>query len=311
MLKIAVSSRALFNLDEANAVWETQGPEAYEQFQRARADEVLEPGPAYNLVKKLLALNNPELWPERDKVEVIMLSRNTPATGRRIMRSITAHGLAIGSGMFVEGCDRFPFAAAFDAHLFLTASEADVKQSIKNGLPAALIKTGKSYPIDSTEIRIAFDGDGVLWNDSAERVSAHDGLRAFRAHEIENAAIPMGDGPMTRLMRALHELQASYPTAECPVRIYLVTARGVEASERAMVTLDALGLRLDGSLFLDGKPKGVFLKALKVDLFFDDTPRQVDSAAEHVPTGHVLDGIRNELDSRVTSVPPLRRSAHG
>ena len=214
---VAISSRALFDLEESNRVFESEGIEAYYRYQRSREDQVLAPGIAFTLVKKLLALNS--LEPHRDRVEVILLSRNTADTGLRIMNSIEHYGLAISRAAFTGGEKTYPYVPAFDAHLFLSANPQDVRKALEAGHAAAtIIPTGAVAPGERPgnesvpgELRIAFDGDAVLFSDEAERIYKAGGLDAFTASEVDAAHQPLSGGPFKNFLSALHQLQSEYP----------------------------------------------------------------------------------------------------
>jgi len=296
-LVIAISSRALFDLEESHALFERSGVEAYAEFQRRREDEVLAPGIAFPLVRKLLALNQdaPAAAP---RVEVILMSRNSSDTGLRVFNSIQHYGLGIVRATFTSGAPTWPYVKPFGAHLFLSANAESVRRALENGIAAATLlpaTTADPSAGGSThaQIRIAFDGDAVLFDDEGERISREGGLEAFARHERERAHEPLSGGPFRAFLDALHRLQAAYPFERCPIRTALVTARSAPAHERVIRTLREWGIRLDEALFLGGRPKGPFLQAFGADIFFDDSPHNIDSAREHVAAGHVPHGVAN------------------
>ncbi|OGA01935.1 MAG: 5'-nucleotidase, partial [Betaproteobacteria bacterium RIFCSPLOWO2_02_FULL_62_17] len=300
-LIVAISSRALFDLEESNRVFETEGIEAYYRYQREREDQVLAPGIAFTLVKKLLALNG--LAPPRPRVEVILLSRNTADTGLRIMNSIEHYQLAISRAAFTGGEKTYPYVPAFDAHLFLSANPGDVRMALEAGHAAATIipatVTGEgggdgTGADEGGELRIAFDGDAVLFSDEAERVYKKSGLDAFTASEVDAARQPLSGGPFKSFLAALHRIQSEYPPDHSVIRTALVTARGAPAHERVVRTLRAWNIRIDEALFLGGLDKGPFLKAFGADIFFDDQSSHIESASQHVTAGHVPYGVANE-----------------
>jgi 5'-nucleotidase len=293
-LVVAISSRALFDLEESNRVFEEEGVEAYHRYQLARENEVLAPGIALPLVKKLLALN--VRAPARPRVEVILLSRNTAETGLRIMNSIQHYGFDITRAAFTGGESTFPYVPAFDAHLFLSANGDDVRRALDAGHAAAqILPSNFGQNVQQTdELRIAFDGDAVLFSDEAERVYKQDGLDAFTASEVESAKEPLSGGPFKNFLAALHRIQSEYPADEAPLRTALVTARSAPAHERVVRTLRAWGIRIDEALFLGGLDKGPFLKAFGADIFFDDQHSHVASARKYVAAGHVPFGVANE-----------------
>ena len=291
-LVVAISSRALFDLDESHAIFEHEGEEAYCQFQIAHEDSPLEPGVAFNLVRKLLALNARD--PDNPRVEVILLSRNSADTGLRVFNSLRHHNIEIRRAAFTRGKSTSPYISAFGAHLFLSANSDDVRQALADGFAAATVLA--SAPVGQSEhpqLRIAFDGDAVLFSDDSERIFKESGLEAFERNEQTAAMRPLPGGPFKKLLAMLHLIQREHSDGESPIRTALVTARGVPAHERVIRTLRAWNIRIDEALFLGGKEKGEFLKAFGADIYFDDQQTQCDSARQHVATGHVPHGIAN------------------
>ncbi|HIG79415.1 MAG TPA: 5'-nucleotidase [Cycloclasticus sp.] len=290
-LTIGISSMALFDLVESNKVFDTEGKEAYCAYQIAREDERLNPGVAYPLVKKLLGLN--KRLPQA-LVEVILLSRNSADTGLRVFNSIREHGLDIKRAAFTSGQTPFGYIPAFEIDLFLSTSSDDVRKALESGHAAATILSGKGSDTDSEQLRIAFDGDAVIFSDESERIYKEKGLDAFTENERQSAKKPMSGGPFKSFLSALHGLQSQFSEAESPVRTALVTARSAPAHERVVRTLRSWGVRIDEALFLGGLPKGEFLKSFGADIFFDDQATHCESANEHVATGHVPHGVANE-----------------
>ena len=297
-LVVAISSRALFNLDDSHRVFEEEGVDAYHQYQIEREDEVLEPGMAFPLVRKLLNLNR--VLDGKEFVEIVLLSRNSADTGLRVFNSIEKHNLQITRAAFTGGATPFEYARSLGAHLFLSANAEDVKNALDAGIAAATIYSATLSAVDSesdkTEIdqlRIAFDGDAVLFSDEAERIYQEQGLRAFEESEKAAANTPLSGGPFKQFLSVLHQIQISAPPEKAPIRTALITARGAPAHERVIRTLRSWGVRIDEALFLGGMDKGAFLKAFRADIFFDDTRRHCDSASKHVPTGHVPHGVAN------------------
>lgn len=293
-LIIAISSRALFNLDESHAVFVSEGVDAYCRYQVEHEEVPLEPGVAFGLVKKLLALN--ERDPAHPCVEVILLSRNSADTGLRIFNSIQYHGLDIGRAAFTRGESTHPYISAFGAHLFLSAEPNDVRKALDAGFAAATIlpSEGVATTGHPSQLRIAFDGDAVLFSDESERIYKQKGLEAFEHNEISAAKQPLLGGPFKNFLSMLHHIQLDYPAEASPIRTALVTARGAPAHERVIRTLRAWNIRIDEALFLGGKHKGEFLKAFGADIFFDDQQKHCESARQHVATGHVPHGVANE-----------------
>lgn len=283
---IAISSRALFDLEESHALFEREGLEAYAEYQRSHEDEVLAPGIAFPLVKKLLALN--ALGREGvPPIEVILLSRNSADTGLRIFNSIEHHGLGIVRAAFTNGAPPWPYIRPFGAALFLSAHPEDVGKALNAGVAAATLLPSRSHGGHPTQLRIAFDGDAVLFGNQSERISQEEGLEAFARNERDKAREPLPAGPFRGVLNALHRIQAAFPAADAPLRTALVTARSAPAHKRVILTLRDWGVRLDEALFLGGRDKGPFLEAFGADIFFDDSHTNVESARRHVATGHV------------------------
>ncbi len=290
-LIVALSSRTLFDLDESNRVFEEEGVEAYRQYQIAREDEPLEPGVAFPLVQKLSRLN--AQLPGR--IEVILLSRNAADTGLRVFNSIQHHGLAIERAAFCGGESPYRYMEAFGCDLFLSTVAEDVRQALAAGVAAATLLPSKAQSGGDDVLRLAFDGDAVLFSDEAEQVFKREGLEAFRSSERNAAKRPLQGGPFKAFLAAVHRMQQEFSPDACPIRTALVTARSAPAHERVIRTLRAWDIRLDESLFLGGWSKGVFLKAFGADIFFDDQALHCESARDHVAAGHVPHGIANEI----------------
>jgi 5'-nucleotidase len=284
-LVVAISSRALFDLGESHALFEREGVDAFARYQIAREDELLAPGIAFPLVQKLLKLNRAP--PEAPHVEVILLSRNSADTGLRIFNSIEHYGLDIVRAAFTRGEPTLPYVNAFGADLFLSANPESVAQALASGVAAATILPSKTPRRQSDQLRIAFDGDAVLFDDEAERISETGGIDAFHRNETERVREPLSGGPFRGFLDALHRLQEAFPSENGPIRTALVTARSAPAHKRVILTLREWGVRIDEALFLGGRDKGPFLDAFGADIFFDDSVRNVESARRHVATGHV------------------------
>jgi len=290
-LVVAISSRALFDLSESHAIYETQGLDAYQKYQIEHEDTPLNPGDAYPLVQKLLGIN---ALLQEPKVEVILLSRNSSDTGLRVFNSIQHHQLPISRAAFTGGRSPYQYATAFGAHLFLSTHFDDVINALNAGIAAAAILPSQRSFTPSPELRIAFDGDAVLFSDEAERIYQAEGLQAFAARERAAARTPLSGGPFKGFLAALHQLQSEFAPEQCPIRTALVTARSAPAHERVVRTLRAWNIRIDESMFLGGLDKGEFLKAFGADMFFDDQQGHCVSAAQHVTAGHVPHGVVNE-----------------
>ncbi len=293
-LTVAITTRALFHMEDSHALFEQQGVEAYAEFQRKREDEVLPPGIAFPLVRKLLALN--EGCPaDHPRVEVILLSRNSSDTGLRIFNSIEHYGLGIVRAVFTSGGETYPYIRPFGAQLFLSANPASVRAALEHGVAAATILPSPAPEHTHPQLRIAFDGDAVIFGDESERVSQSAGLAAFHDHELARANEPLSGGPFKGFLAALHDLQQAFPIGEeSPIRTALVTARSAPAHKRVILTLREWGVRLDEALFLGGRDKGPFLEAFGADIFFDDSTHNIESARRHVAAGHVPFGTVHE-----------------
>ncbi|MCF6261971.1 MAG: 5'-nucleotidase [Xanthomonadales bacterium] len=291
-LVVAIASRALFDLDEAHKVFEQQGLEAYANYQREHEDELLGEGVAFPLVKKLLMLNQGR--EDNPLVEVILLSRNSADSGLRIFNTIEAFGLDIIRAAFTNGEPPQQYMRAFGAQLFLSANGEDVRNTLESGFAAATILPSSNHFRHPEQLRIAFDGDAVIFSDEAEKIAKASGLAAFSASEKAAAHQPLQDGPFRQVLQALHRIQSAWPMENNPIRTALVTARSAPAHKRVILTLRDWGIRIDEALFLGGKEKGAFLSAFGADIFFDDQTLNCESAQEHVPTGHVPHGVANQ-----------------
>lgn len=289
-LIVAISSRALFNLDESNQVFETLGVEQYARYQIEHENEILKPGVAFLLVKKFLNLNQ-----FGDLVEVILLSRNSADTGLRIFNSIEHYGLGITRAAFTGGQSPYQYVSAFGSHLFLSANSCDVEDALKAGCAAATILPSNNADQHSSELRFAFDGDAVLFSDEAERVFQEQGLNAFTASEKQSAQRPLSGGPFKGFLTALQKLQQHLPQDNCPIRTALVTARQAPAHERPIRTLRSWQIRIDEALFLGGLDKSEFLHAFGADIFFDDQQGHCEKARARVATAHVPNGLLNQI----------------
>jgi 5'-nucleotidase len=289
-LVVAISSRALFDFEQENHLFETGDDLAYMKLQLDRLEVPAQPGVAVSLVRKLLAFNDVST----QRVEVVVLSRNDPVSGMRVFRSAQHYGLPIQRGSFTRGQPPWRYLRPLRANLFLSTHLADVRAALGAGVPAAQVYPLSVHASDAHphEVRIAFDGDAVLFSDEAERVFQAEGLSAFQAHEASHAGQPLAGGPFKPLLEALHRLQAA-GTAHMRIRTALVTARSAPAHERAIRTLMDWHIAVDEAMFLGGLPKGEFLREFEPDFFFDDQTGHIEHAAQHVPAGHVASGISN------------------
>jgi 5'-nucleotidase len=289
-LVVAISSRALFDFEEENRVFDRDGEAAYITLQFARLDVPAREGVAFQLVKKLLAFNTPKA----QRVEVVILSKNDPVSGLRVFRSAAMSGLQLERGVFTRGRSPYKYLDSLKANLFLSANELDVMSALEAKCPAARVypESTQAASRHADEVRIAFDGDAVLFSDEAEAVYQREGLEAFTRHEAANALQPLPPGPFKPLLEALHLLQ-SEQHLPMKVRTALVTARSAPAHERAVRTLMEWNIGIDEAMFLGGLDKGTFLKAFEPDFYFDDQRGHIDSARLHVAAGHVPFGVAN------------------
>ena len=294
LLTVAVSSSALFDLSESDSIYQNEGLEAYRHYQIEREEQVLEPGEGFLLVKKLLSLND-QLGDS--PVEVILLSRNSADTGLRVFNSIEAHKLNITRAAFCSGNSPYKYIRAFGSDLFLSTNAEDVRQALAQQVAAATLigsTVAGNRRCFSNQLKIAFDGDSVLFSDEAERVFQESGLDAFSRSEATSAEEPLEGGPFKSFLFALHKLQQQFSYDDLPIRTALVTSRGAPAHERVIRTLRHWDIRLDESLFLGGRDKGEFLMSFEADIFFDDQAVHCEKARSHVASGHVPSGVANE-----------------
>jgi 5'-nucleotidase len=228
-------------------------------------------------------------------VEVILLSRNSADTGLRIFNTIEHYGLKIERAAFTGGDSPYKYMEAYGADLLLSTNAGDVRKALERGYAAATILPGSASSRDSGQLRIAFDGDAVIFGDESERIYQERGLEAFSDNERESAGQPLSGGPFKPVLEALHKIQSAYPIENNPIRTALVTARSAPAHKRVVLTLREWGIRIDEALFLGGRSKGEFLKTFGADIFFDDQQVHIESARAHVASAHVPTGVTNEL----------------
>jgi len=299
-LVVAVASSALFDLSESDRVYREQGTEQYRQFQRAHEKDVLNPGVAFPLIKRLLALNGSS---ESERVvEVILLSRNDPDTGLRVFNSIQHHGLDITRAVFVSGRNPIQYLIPFNTALFLSANPKDVKDAIMQGAPAGRVFPTQYVDDESQpELRIAFDFDGVIGDDSAEAVYNAQGLAEFLRSEKEQSNVTFPKGPMHKFFLEVSRLQkrelarkAESESYQPRIRIAIVTARNAPAHERVVMSLRDWGIQVDEVFFLGGIEKSKILEVFKPHIFFDDQVAHIESAAPVTPSAHVPFGIANQ-----------------
>lgn len=286
-LVVGISSRALFDLEEENRIFEEEGLEAYAAYQRAHENDILKPGTAFPLIKALHKLNADG----RYLTETIVMSKNSTDTSLRVFNSIEHYGLNIRRAALVSGAAISPYLTAFRTDLFLSASEKDVQEAINANIAAGLICSHEGLPIDPDkeipQIRIAFDGDAVLFSDESERIYQTQGLDAFEAHERANAKKPLPEGPFAKLLKSISANQKEYSAEAAPIRTALVTARSAPAHERVIRTLRAWDVRIDEAFFLGGVRKSDILKAFDANIFFDDQAAHTEPASKVVPAARV------------------------
>lgn len=299
-LVLAVTPRALFDLREGDETVELDDQGAHSTSRRAHEAVPLRPGSAFTLIRKLMALNTSG----RQRVEIVLVSTDSPDMGLRVLRSLGHYGLPITRATFTRGAPCRRYAAAFGAHLFLSTDANDVRLALDEGMAAATVIEGAAGEPGEDIVRIAFDGDAVLFSDEAEQVYTHSGLDAFTRSEQEACHLPLSPGPLRPFLVHLHRLQASYERNACPIRTALVTARSVSAHERALRTLQAWHIKIDEVMFLAGMYKGPMLRNFGADIFFDDQKRNCDEAVAYVPCAHVPYGIKNR-----PARPALKRVA--
>ena len=286
-LVVGISSRALFDLEEENRIFVEQGLEAYEEYQSEHENNILKPGTAFPLVKALHKLNDGA----QRLTEIIIMSKNSANTSLRIFNSIKQYGLDISRAALVGGASISPFLGAFKTDLFLSADERDVQEAINANVAAGIICSHENLPIDPSQpirqIRIAFDGDAVIFSDESEAIYQRDGLAAFSEHERENAEKPLPEGPFAKLLKTISLVQKQFPEDAMPIRTALVTARNAPAHERVIRTLRAWNVRIDEAFFLGGIEKSEVLKAFGANIFFDDQSVHTDPASKLVPAARV------------------------
>lgn len=288
LLVVGISSRALFNLEIEEAIFQQQGLDAYRQHQLTNEDEILKPGAGFALVKALLKLN--QLTPGKRLVEVVIMSRNSSETSLRIFNSIEHYGLDISRAALAGGASLSPYLQAFNVSLFLSLHEDDVQAAINAGVASALLYQLAENVADLDQIRIAFDGDAVIFSDEAEKIYQSQGIEAFEQHERKNANKPLPEGPFARLLVALSYIQNNFKAPDgraLPLRTALVTARSSPAHERVIRTLRAWNIAIDETFFMGGVNKSAVLAAFKPHMFFDDQHGHCMHASSVVPTGRV------------------------
>ena len=296
-LKIAVTTRALFNLENEHALYEEEGRDEYEAYQIQNENNILEHGTAFSVVKALLSINKIEKT--KNQVEVIVVTRNNANTGIRVFNSIDHYNLPITRGCFTGGSGLTPYLKALDIDLFLTANEQDAQEAIDAGIPAAVLLTqNNSLYKDSEEnkIRIAFDGDAVIFFEESELIYKKQGMDSFKKNEIEHANEPMKEGPFVKFLKMISNLQKALGEDQTILRTALITARNAPSHTRVINTLRKWNIRIDEIFFLGGLSKTPILEAFGAQIFFDDQKVYTDSASKKVPSGTVPYNSQSELN---------------
>ena len=288
-LVIGVSSRALFDLEEENKIFTEKGLDEYYKYQLENENKALNKGTGYRLIDNLLKINNHFSDTEK-QVEVIILSKNNAGTSLRITNAINTHKLDIVRSGWTSGSDISTYLKAFKVDLFLSASDEDVINAIQNGVAAAKILPSDESVNDSlgSQVRIAFDGDAVLFSEESELVYKKHGLEAFIEHEKKNKDNPMKKGPFAKLLLTIASLQDKFKGQESPIRTALVTARSAPTHERVIKTLNVWGVRIDEAFFLGGSEKYEILEAFGADIFFDDQDVHLELSKSVVPSAKVI-----------------------
>ena len=283
-LVIAISSRALFDLEEENRLFEKKGLERYYRYQIKNENKILGRGAAFGFVKNLLRINKHF---DEKIIEVIVLSRNNAATGLRIRNAIEHYGLDIDRAGWTAGAPISNYLQAFDVDLFLSAHEEDVQEAIDAGIAAARIIPKKYKKSRRKEVRIAFDGDAVLFSDESERIYKKHGLEAFLKHERQNAKKPLPKGPFAKLLKVISRIQRKFPMEKAPIKTALITARNFSTFERVIRTFDAWSVRVDEAFFLGGVEKRRVVGSFKADIFFDDQDVHLEKTSRKIPSAKV------------------------
>lgn len=288
-LVVGISSRALFNLNKENKIFERDGVEAYAKYQVENENEILDPGPGFGIIRALLNLN--KVPGQEGRVEVIVMSRNSTDTSLRVFNSIAYYGLDISRAVLASGASLAPYLTAFKTDLFLSAYEDDVQSAINSNIAAGIICSDGihiyNYEEEIRPIRIAFDGDAVLFTDESERIYQEEGLEAFEENERQNARNLLPAGPFAKFLKTISDLQREFTGDEAMIRTALVTARSAPAHERVIRTLRAWNVRVDEAFFLGGISKRDILKAFGANIYFDDQVIHTNVTSQVVPSARV------------------------
>ena len=304
-LVVGIASSALFDLTESDAVFRASGRTEYEKYQEEHLKDTLLPGAAFPFIKRLLGLNALR----SGAIEVIVMSRNSPNSGLRVMESIRQHGLAITRSVFREGESSFQFMPIFNMALFLSANREDVAAAVSAGHPAGQVLPSSAIAdSEDQSLRLAFDFDGVLADDSAERVFQESGsLEQYFEYESTHALEPLSPGPLKRFLQGINEIQKieelkseSDPSYSKRVRVSLVTARNAPAHERSIRSLESWGLHVDDAFFLGGLSKTGVLNTLSPHIFFDDQLKNINDPELVTPVVHIPFGIHNSFNGHAS-----------
>ena len=305
-LVIGVASSAMFDLSESDQVFRNKGEAEYRKYQTENVDNPLDKGVSFSFVKRLLSLNdlseNPESGP---LVEVVLLSRNDPDTGLRVMKSIQYHNLPITRAIFMQGKSPCEYIPALSISLFLSGNSTDVKEAIGMGYPAGHVMKSTIIDDDSDDLRIAFDFDGVLADDESEAVMHNTkDLNQFHDYETKNVLQPHNPGPLKEfivkisvIQKIEEEKKVTHPEYKNRLRVSIVTARNAPSHKRALNTLKNWGVMTNDAFFLGGVDKGLILGVLKPHIFFDDQSGHLNSTSSVAPSVHVPFGIKNLEES--------------
>lgn len=285
-LVVGISSSALFDLETEENIFKNKGLDEYIKYQFDHEKDILNPGPGFRLVKNLLKLN--QLIPNKRLVDVIVMSRNSANSSMRFFNSIEHYGLDITRAALTSGMPIKPYAKAFNVNLFLSTNVEDVQDAINGNIAAGLIYNHSyEYKENNNQIRIAFDGDAVLFSDESERIYQKEGLEAFALHEKMNALKPLPEGPFAKFLKSISQIQKEFTYGEVPIRTALVTARSSPAHVRVIRTLQVWDVKIDEVFFLGGIRKAEILKAFGADIFFDDQDVHLKYSADVVPSARV------------------------
>ena len=305
-LVIGVASSAMFDLADSDSVFRTKGEEEYRKYQSENIDLPLGKGVSFSFIKRLLSLNNLSDNPLKEPlVEVVLLSRNDPDTGLRVMKSIKHYDLPISRAIFMQGKSPYEYIPALSISLFLSGNSSDVKEAIGMGYPAGHVMKSTIVDEDSDDLRIAFDFDGVLADDESEAVMHNSkDLSKFHDHETKNVLQPHNPGPLKEFLVKISAIQRieeqkkqSEPEYKNRLRVSIVTARNAPSHERALNTLKKWGVMTNDAFFLGGVDKGLVLGVLKPHIFFDDQSGHLNSTSSVAPSVHIPFGIKNAEES--------------